>query len=102
MPKAEITQYIRGMLKQLVNRPYLTKACLLATALAATVILSTAPAQAQTQLTEILLTNKAGCKLYHPATAEVLDAQLLNVAGNCVNGFFQGAALFSCVKSSAA
>lgn len=94
MTKTKIIQYIRGMLKQFVNPPYLTKACLLATALAATVMLLTAPAQAQTQPTEILLTNKAGCKLYHPATAEVVDAQLLNVVGNCVNGFFQGSVLY--------
>ncbi len=94
MTKTKIIQYIRGMLKQFVNPQYLTKACLLATALAATVILSTAPAQAQTQPTEILLTNKAGCKLYHPATVSVVEAQLLNVAGNCVNGFFQGSVLY--------
>jgi hypothetical protein len=50
-------------------------------------------AQAQTPPKEILLTNNAGCKLYHSIGAAVIEAQLLNVAGNCVNEFFQSAVL---------
>ncbi|MGB4115001.1 MAG: hypothetical protein WBK51_00470 [Polaromonas sp.] len=51
-------------------------------------------AQAQAAPTEIMLTNKAGCKLFHPVGSGVIDAQLLNAAGNCVDGFFEGAVLY--------
>jgi hypothetical protein len=55
------------------------------------------PAFAQTPVTNILLTDKNGCKLHHEArsslqesSAPLIGALLLNIAGDCVNGFFQG------------
>ncbi len=57
-------------------------------------MLAATPAKAQTQLPEIVLIDKAGCKLYHSAFPALVDAQVLNVMGNCVNGFFQGSVLY--------
>jgi hypothetical protein len=57
-------------------------------------LIAISPAAAQSPPKEILLTNNAGCKLYHSIGTAVIEAQLLNVAGNCVNGFFQGAVIY--------
>ena len=94
MSKAEIIRYVRGMLKQLVKSKRLANACSLAMMLVSASWLATTPAKAQTQLPEIVLTDKGGCKLYHPAFPALVDAQVLNVMGSCMNGFFQGAVLY--------
>ena len=58
------------------------------------VSLALSSAFAQSRPSEVLLTSQSGCKLYHPISWAIVEAQLLNVAGDCVNGFFSGAVIY--------
>ena len=44
--------------------------------------------------TEIVLTHNSGCKLVHPSSSAVTQSKLLNIAGSCVNGFYDGVVLY--------
>jgi hypothetical protein len=53
-------------------------------------------ARAQTSADEILLTSKAGCKLYQPVNDIAISAQLRSVAtsARCVGGYYEGAMVY--------
>lgn len=83
------------MLKHFVNNLGTASTTLLAIAFIAPAAFT---ANAQTVATEVateaVLTHNSGCKLVHPSSSAVTHTKLLNIAANCVNGFYEGAVLY--------
>lgn len=83
------------MLKHFVNTLGAVSMSLAAIALLA---LTGFSANAQTVATEVatetVLTHNSGCKLVHPSSSAVTQSKLLNIAANCVNGFYEGVVLY--------